>query len=71
MSELSACAKLTAFELAGRVEWVGRALEAARREGRFVSAAERLVMDRYARGEISGEDARAEILRLYETPQVS
>ena len=64
-------AKLTPFELAGRAEWVSHALEAARREGRVVSAAERDVMDRYARGEISGDEARQEILRLFETPHVS
>lgn len=64
-------AKLTAFELAGRAEWVSHALEAARREGRVVSAAERDVMDRYARGDISGDEARQEILRLFETPHIS
>jgi len=68
MSDVPGSAKLTVFELAGRAEWVDRALEAARREGRVVSAAEREVMDRYARGELSGEQVRDEILRLYETP---
>jgi uncharacterized membrane protein len=68
MSDNPARAKLTAFELAGRAEWVAHALEVARREGRAVSAAEREVLERYAQGEISGEEARSAILRLYETP---
>ncbi len=71
MSDTPIYAKLTAFELAGRVEWVSHALEAARREGRVVSSGEREVMDRYARGEISGDEARQEILRLFETPHLS
>lgn len=71
MSDTRASTKLTAFELAGRVEWVGHALEAARREGRVVSAAEREVMDRYARGELTGDEVREEILRLFERPHLS
>jgi uncharacterized membrane protein len=68
MSDQPASAKLTALELAGRAEWVAHALDIARREGRVVSDAEREVLERYARGEISGDEAREEILRLYETP---
>jgi hypothetical protein len=64
-------AKPTAYELAGRIEWLNQALEAARREGRSISAAERAVMDRYVAGEITGEEARHEILRLFETPGTS
>jgi uncharacterized membrane protein len=71
MSDIPVQAKPTAIELAGRVEWVNHALEEARREGRIVSAAERAVMERYARGEISGDEARQEILRLFETPHLS
>jgi len=71
MSDTSVHAKLTAFELAGRVEWVSHALEAARREGRVVSSAEREIMDRYARGEITGDETREEILRFYERPHLS
>lgn len=61
----------TALELAGRAEWVNRALEEARRDGRIVCAAERAIMARYARGEISGDEVRQEILRLFETPSLS
>ncbi len=71
MSDIPVQAKPTAVELAGRVEWVSHALEEARREGRVVSAAERAVMERYARGEISGDEVRQAILRLFETPQQS
>jgi hypothetical protein len=63
--------KLTAFELAGRVEWRNYSLEAARLEGRVISAAERTIMDRYVDGEITGDEARLEMLRLFETPGVS
>ena len=56
----------TEFELQGRAEWLRLAVEAARREGREISAAERAVFERYASGEISGEEARHEIVRLYE-----
>jgi hypothetical protein len=71
MSDVPVSAKLTAFELAGRAEWVSHALEAARREGRVVSAAEREVLERYASGAISGDEARQQILRLFETPHLS
>ncbi|HXZ00123.1 MAG TPA: hypothetical protein VEI03_08995 [Stellaceae bacterium] len=71
MSDIPVQAKPTAIELAGRVEWVSRALEEARREGRVVSAAERAIMERYARGDISGDEVRQEILRLFETPHFS
>ena len=63
--------KPTPLELAGRVEWLRHALEAARSEGRSISAAERAVMDRYVAGEISGDEVREQILRLFETPELS
>ena len=63
--------KPTPLELAGRAEWLKRALEAARSEGRSISGAERAVMDRYVAGEISGDDVREHILRLFETPELS
>ncbi len=71
MSDVPVSPKLTAAELAGRAEWVSHALETARREGRIVSAAERQVLERYAQGAITGDEARQEILRLYETPHLS
>ncbi len=71
MSDVPVSTKLSAFEFAGRAEWVDRALYAARREGRVVSPGERAILERYARGAISGEEARQEILRLYETPPLS
>jgi hypothetical protein len=66
MSTTSYHPKPTKFELQGRAEWLRLALESAHREGREISAAERAVFDRYANGEISGEEARREIVRLFE-----
>jgi uncharacterized membrane protein len=71
MSNLSTHPGLTEFELAGRAEWLNHTLEMARREGRDISAAEREVMERYARGELSGDEARHEILALFERPCAS
>ncbi|HUH84942.1 MAG TPA: antitoxin VbhA family protein [Stellaceae bacterium] len=61
----------TPLELAGRAEWLRHALDTARSEGRTISVAERAVMDRYAAGEISGDDVREQLLRLFETPELS
>jgi hypothetical protein len=68
MSESLAPANLTNLERAGRADWLRRALECAELDGRVVSGAERAVMDRYVRGEISGDEVREQILRLFETP---
>jgi hypothetical protein len=66
-----AMSKPTASELAGRAAWREHALATARAEGRAISVAERAVMDRYVAGEISGDEAREAILRLFETPELS
>ena len=66
MSETTYRPKLTECELQGRAEWLRLALESAHRDGREISAAERAVLDRYASGEITGEEARREIVRLFE-----
>jgi len=66
MSNIPYRPKLTEFELQGRAEWLRLALDSAYREGREVSAAERAIFDRYANGEITGDEARREIVRLYE-----
>ena len=71
MSNVSARRGPAEFELAGRAEWLNHMLETARCEGRVFSAAERAVMERYARGEISGDEARQEILFLFERPCAS
>jgi hypothetical protein len=71
MSNLSRNTGLTEVELRGRNEWLRLALRAAEDEGRYISTEERLVMERYARGEIMGEEARDLILRLHETPTSS
>ena len=63
--------KPTPLELAGRAEWLKHALDAARSERRPISAAERTLMDRYVAGEISGDEVREQILRLFETPELS
>jgi hypothetical protein len=62
--------RLTACELAGRAEWMSHRLEDARLEGRAISATERAFMDKYVAGEITGDELRLEILRLFEKPGV-
>jgi hypothetical protein len=57
----------TNFELKGRAEWLHFILEAARREGRVISAAEHALFERYIAGEIDGDEARRQILLLFET----
>jgi len=61
----------TPLELAGRAEWLKHALETARTEGRTISAAQRAVMNRYVAGDISGDEVREQLLRLFETPELS
>ena len=58
--------KPTEYELRGRADWLRLALECAHREGREISAAERAIYERYTNGEITGEEARHEIVRLFE-----
>ena len=65
MSDMPYRPKLTEFELQGRAEWLRLVLDAAHREGREISSAERAVFERYANGEITGEEARREIVHLY------
>ena len=66
MSHVSARSQPAEIELAGRAEWLSHALEAARRDGRVICTAERAVMERYARGEITGDEAREAILCIFE-----
>jgi hypothetical protein len=61
--------KPTTAELQGRAEWLHFVLEAARREGRVISAAEHSVFERYIAGEIDGDEARRRLLRLFETAE--
>ena len=63
--------KPTSSELAGRAAWREHALSVARAEGRTVCAAERALMDRYVAGEITGDELRDAILRVFETPEVA
>jgi ADP-ribose pyrophosphatase YjhB (NUDIX family) len=58
----------TSIELRGRVEWMHFVIEAARREGREITRAERSVFERYFTGEIDGDEARQQILQILETP---
>ncbi|HYM04881.1 MAG TPA: antitoxin VbhA family protein [Stellaceae bacterium] len=71
MSHVSVRTQPAEIELAGRAEWLGHALEAARRDGRVICAAERAVMERYVRGEITGDEAREEILRIFDGRRAS
>ena len=67
MRETPLPTKPTSVELQGRVEWLHFVLDAARREGRLISAAEHAVFERYIAGEIDGDETRRELLRLFET----
>jgi Antitoxin VbhA len=67
MAEIEARPQPTSTELKGRVEWLHFVLEAARREGRVITAAEHSVFQRYVAGEIDGDEVRRRLLRLFET----
>jgi hypothetical protein len=69
MRDTSAPSKPTSIELQGRVEWLHFVLDAARREGREISPAERAVFERYIAGEIDGDETRRQLLLLFETAQ--
>jgi hypothetical protein len=66
MADTATRPRLTSLELKGRAEWLHFVLEAARREGRMISAAEHSVFERYIAGEIDGDETRQQLLGLFE-----